>query len=163
MSLAKAIVIGNLGRDPETGYTPSGTMNVKFSIAASRRFRDSQGQDQERTTWFNVTCWGKLAETVDGLAQRGFIGKGRQVYVEGRLESREYQGQDGQTRTSLDLNATEVQLLGNRGDSQSGDYAGGSDQGGYGGSNYGNNYGGNQQRSGSRADDDQSSMDDVPF
>ena len=115
--ISKVILIGNLGRDPETRYTPGGTMNVQFSMAVSRRFRDQSGQQQERTNWFRVTCWGKLAETLDGLTQQGYVGKGKQVYVEGRLESREYQDQQGQTRTSLDVSATEFQLLGSRADS----------------------------------------------
>src|SRR5918997_4052612 len=95
--ISKVILVGNLGRDPETRYTPNGTMNVRFTMAVSRRFRDQGGQDQERTTWFQVTAWGKLAETVDRLSQSGCLGKGKQVYVEGRLESREYQDQQGQT------------------------------------------------------------------
>jgi single-strand DNA-binding protein len=123
--ISKVILVGNLGRDPETRYTPNGTMNVRFTMAVSRRFRDQGGQDQERTTWFQVTAWGKLAETVDRLSQSGYLGKGKQVYVEGRLESREYQDQQGQTRFSLDVNATELQLLGSRGDAEGGQFGGG--------------------------------------
>ena len=123
--ISKVILVGNLGRDPETRYTPNGTMNVRFTMAVSRRFRDQGGQDQERTTWFQVTAWGKLAETVDRLSQSGYLGKGKQVYVEGRLESREYQDQQGQTRFSLDVNATELQLLGSRGDTEGGQFGGG--------------------------------------
>jgi len=161
MSLAKVTIIGNLGRDPETRYTPSGALNVQFSVAASRRWRDSQGQDQENTTWFRVTAWGRLAETLVNLSERGFLAKGRQVYVEGRIEAREYTGSDGQVRTSLDVNANEVQLLGNRADNQGGGYGGqqggGQQQGGnYGGGNYGGNYGGGQ-------DDDADDLNSVPF
>ena len=119
-SLAKVTLIGNLGRDPETRYTPNGTMNVQFTMATNRRFRDQSGQDQERTTWFRVTAWGKLAETLDSLTQQGFLTKGRQVYVEGRIEAREYTDQNGQTRTSLDVNANEFQLLGTRADAEAG-------------------------------------------
>ncbi len=122
--ISKVILVGNLGRDPETRYTPNGTMNVQFTMAVSRRFRDQSGQDQDRTTWFRVTAWGKLAETVDRLSQNGYLGKGKQVYVEGRLESREYQDQQGQTRFSLDVNATELQLLGARGDAEGGQIGG---------------------------------------
>jgi single-strand DNA-binding protein len=124
--ISKVILIGNLGRDPETRYTPNGTMNVQFSLAVSRRYTDSSGQDQERTNWFRVTAWGKLAETLDGLSQRGFVGKGKQVYVEGRLDAREFQDQQGANRTSLDVNATEFQLLGSRSDSEAA--RGGSDE-----------------------------------
>ncbi|MDP9355572.1 MAG: single-stranded DNA-binding protein [Chloroflexota bacterium] len=130
--LSKVILIGNLGRDPETRYTPNGTMNVQFSMAVTRRRNDQSGQPQETTTWFRVTAWGKLAEIMDGLTQRGALVKGKQVYVEGRLESREYQDQAGQTRTSLDVNANEFQLLGSRADSEmaSGSFGGGRGSGG---------------------------------
>ncbi|HEV2072081.1 MAG TPA: single-stranded DNA-binding protein [Thermomicrobiales bacterium] len=158
MSLAKVTIIGNLGRDPETRYTPSGALNVQFSVAASRRWRDSQGQEQENTTWFRVTAWGRLAETLVNLNERGALVKGRQVYVEGRIESREYTGTDGQVRTSLDVNANEVQLLGARQDGQGG-------EGSSGGQQYGGGYGGGQQRQ--RNDfGDQGGSDDlneVPF
>ncbi len=130
--LSKVILIGNLGRDPETRYTPNGTMNVQFSMAVTRRRNDQSGQPQETTTWFRVTAWGKLAEIMDGLTQRGALVKGKQVYVEGRLESREYQDQAGQTRTSLDVNANEFQLLGSRADSEmaAGSFGGGRGSGG---------------------------------
>jgi single-strand DNA-binding protein len=161
MSLAKVTIIGNLGRDPETRYTPSGALNVQFSVAASRRWRDSQGQDQENTTWFRITAWGRLAETMVTLSERGALTKGKQVYVEGRIEAREYTGSDGQVRTSLDVNASEIQLLGSRQDNQSGGYEsgqqGGQQGGGYGGGNYGGNYGGQQGDEGSE------NLNEVPF
>ena len=157
MSLAKVTIIGNLGRDPETRYTPSGALNVQFSVAASRRWRDSQGQEQENTTWFRVTAWGRLAETLVNLNERGALVKGRQVYVEGRIESREYTGSDGQVRTSLDVNANEVQLLGTRQDGQGGE--------GSGGQQYGGGYGGGHQRQRSDYGDEGGSDDlnEVPF
>lgn len=161
MSLAKVTIIGNLGRDPETRYTPSGALNVQFSVAASRRWRDSQGQDQENTTWFRVTAWGRLAETMVTLTERGFLAKGRQVYVEGRIEAREYTGSDGQTRTSLDVNANEIQLLGNRQDSQGGGGYGGGQQGGYGGGQQGGSYGG--QQGGFGGQDEADDLNSVPF
>lgn len=136
-SLAKITIIGNLGRDPETRYTPNGRMNIQFTVATNRRFTDSSGQQQERTAWYRVTAWGNLAETLDKLAQSGALTKGKQVYVEGRLDPREYQDQQGQTRTSLDVNATEFQLLGQRGDSDSG-------FGGEGGFASGGSYGGSR-------------------
>jgi single-strand DNA-binding protein len=122
--IAKITLVGNLGRDPETRYTPNGTMNVTFTMAVSRRFTDQSGQQQERTNWYRVTTWGKLAETTDRLAQNGYLTKGKQVYVDGRLEAREYQDQQGQTRTSLDVTANELQLLGSRADSE-GSFGGG--------------------------------------
>jgi single-strand DNA-binding protein len=123
--VSKVILVGNLGRDPETRYTPNGTMNVQFTMAVSRRWNDQAGQLQERTTWFRITGWGRLAETLDSLTQSGYLVKGKQVYVSGNLEAREYQDQQGQTRTSLDVRADEVQLLGSRdGDAGAGAPAG---------------------------------------
>jgi|1186.fasta_scaffold455216_1 single-strand DNA-binding protein len=113
---AKVTILGNVGRDPETRYTKSGTMNVSFSVATNRRFTDQSGQQQERTTWFRVTAWGKLAETVDKLVQQGFLTKGRQVLVSGRLETSEYTGQDGKDRTTLEVTADDVVLAGGRAD-----------------------------------------------
>lgn len=120
MSLAKITIIGNVGRVPETKYTPNGALNVQFSIAASRKWRGADGQDQENTTWFRVTAWGKLAETLVTLTESGALAKGKQLYVEGRIEQREYTGTDGVIKTSLDVNATEVQLLGTRQDAEPG-------------------------------------------
>ena len=122
---AKAQVIGNLGRDPETRYTKSGTMNVSFSVASSRRYTDSSGTQQERTTWFRVTAWGKLAETLDRLAQDGALTKGQRVFVSGRLEQNEFQNQQGENKSSLEINADDVLLMGGRGE--------GAGQGSYGG------------------------------
>lgn len=169
MSFAKVILIGNLGRDPEVRYTPSGAMNVNFSIATNRRWRDSGGQDQEKTTWFRVTAWGRLAETMVTLNERGALSKGRQVYVEGRIELNEFTGNDGQQRSSLEVTASEFQLLGNRADSQGGFGGGNQDtgatgggQGGYGGGNYGgSNYGNQGGDFGS--DEGQENLNDVPF
>ncbi len=124
MSLSNVTIIGNLGRDPETRYTPNGRMNVRFSIAASRRWNDQNGQQQEKTNWFNVTAWGKQAETLDNLTQRGIVRKGTQLYVTGRLDLREYVGQDGQTRSSMDVSLNEFQLLGSRADSEGDSFGG---------------------------------------
>ena len=123
--IAKITLVGNLGRDPETRYTPNGKMNVTFTMAVSRRFNDQSGQQQERTNWYRVTAWGGLAESLDRMAQNGYLAKGKQVYVDGRLEAREYQDQQGQTRTSLDVTANELQLLGSRADGEGGFGGGG--------------------------------------
>jgi single-strand DNA-binding protein len=147
-STAKVTIVGNLGGDPETRYTPSGKMNVRFSIATNRRFTDQSGQQQERTTWFRVTAWGGLAETMDRLAQSGALSKGKQVFVEGRLDANEYQDQQGQQRTSLDVFANEILLLGTRADSD----------GGYG------NYGASGGRQGAQVQESPSGkMEDVPW
>jgi single-strand DNA-binding protein len=130
-------------------------MNVNFSIAVNRRFRDSSGQDQENTTWFRVTAWGRLAETMVNLNERGFLVKGKQVYIEGRIEQREFTGSDGQQRTSLEVTANELQLLGGRGDSQDGGQYGGGQQSGYGG--------GQRQQGQSLDDEGSQDLNDVPF
>ncbi len=117
--VAKITLIGNLGRDPETRYLPNGSMNVSFSIAVSRTWTDQAGQRQEKTTWFNITAWRRLAETLDGLAQKGYLTKGKQVFISGsRIEARTYQDRSGATQVSLDVEADELQLLGSRGDSE---------------------------------------------
>jgi single-strand DNA-binding protein len=143
MSVSNVTIIGNLGRDPETRYTPNGQMNVQFSMATSRKWTDQSGQQQERTNWFRVTGWGRLAETMDRLAQQGALVKGRQVYVYGRLEAREYQDQNGQTRTSLEVTASELQLVGGRADGDGG-YAG-------------------RQETGESESAELTDMDEVPF
>jgi single-strand DNA-binding protein len=99
---ATITIVGNLGRDPETRYTPNGRMNVSLNVAVSHRFRDQSGQQQERTNWFRVTVWGQQAETLDRMAQQGWLVKGRTVFVSGRFEAREYTANDGTLRTSLD-------------------------------------------------------------
>ena len=103
----KIIVIGHLGRDPEMRYTPNGQSVTSFSVASSRRYTTSSGEQREETTWFNVSAWGKLAELCNQ-----YLTKGRQVYVEGRFSSRSFEGRDGQMRISNDINLTDVQFLG---------------------------------------------------
>lgn len=109
MSFHKIIIIGNLGRDPELRYTPQGTPVCNFTVATNEKWRDSAGETQERTTWFRVAVWGKLAETANQ-----YLTKGRQVYVEGRLSVREYTDRDGVLRTSLEVNASDLRFLGGR-------------------------------------------------
>jgi single-strand DNA-binding protein len=114
MSIAKATILGHLGRDPETRYSSAGKMSVAFSIATNRKWTDGGGNLQENTTWFRVTAWGRLAETLDNLTQQGALAKGREVLVIGDLEQREWTGQDGAVKQSLEVNASDVQLLGAR-------------------------------------------------
>jgi single-strand DNA-binding protein len=152
--VSKVTLIGNLGRDPETRYTPNGIMNVQFTMAVSRRWTDQGGQQQERTTWFRITAWRRLAETLDQLTQSGYLVKGKQVYVQGNIEAREYQDQQGQTRTSLDVTADDVLLLGSRADGE----GGGGGTGGFGGSGgRGGRQGGDSEGPGGN------DIDDVPF
>lgn len=107
-STAIVTLFGNLGRDPESRYTPNGRMNVQFTMAVSRRKPDGS----ENTNWFRVTAWGRLAETLDRLATNGALVKGKQVFVLGTFEARDYQDQEGKPRYSLDVAASEVYLAG---------------------------------------------------
>lgn len=106
----RTVIVGNLGRDPEMRYLASGTPVCTFSVATSRRWTDADGTSQERTVWFRVTAWRKLAETCNQ-----YLAKGRSVLVEGELtEPRPYEGKDGEWRASLDLNALNVKFLGSK-------------------------------------------------
>lgn len=106
-SLSKVILVGNLGSDPEMRYTPSGKAVTSFRMATNRRYTTTAGESKEETDWFRVSVWGKQAEQCNQ-----FLAKGRQVYVEGRLHARNWEGQDGQTRTSLEVTADRVLFLG---------------------------------------------------
>jgi single-strand DNA-binding protein len=100
-----------LGRDQETRYTPQGTAVSNFSLATTERRKDKSGEQQDITTWFRVSLWGKQAENIGQ-----YLLKGRQVYVEGRLRTEEYTDRDGNKRMSLEVSATDVQLLGSKGE-----------------------------------------------
>src|SRR3982751_3714614 len=104
--LCKVIVVGNLGRDPEKRYTQDGKPVTRFSVAATTRRKGREGEWEDHTEWFSVTVFGRQAET---LAER--ITKGTRVYVEGRLESRQYDTQNGGKGFSLDVIANEVLSL----------------------------------------------------
>jgi single-strand DNA-binding protein len=106
----KAILIGNLGRDPELRYTQSGQAVVNFSIATSENWTDKNGEKQERTEWHRIVVWGKTGEN---CAQ--YLSKGRTVYVEGRIQTREWEDREGQKRTTTEINAQTVTFLGSAG------------------------------------------------
>ena len=106
-SLSKVILVGNLGSDPEMRYTPNGKAVTSFRMATNRRYTTPDGESREETDWFRVSVWGKQAEQCNQS-----LSKGRQVYVEGRLHARNWEGQDGQMRTSLDVTADRVLFLG---------------------------------------------------
>jgi single-strand DNA-binding protein len=107
----KVILVGNLGKDPELSYLPSGQSVAKFSLATSRSYKDKSGELKEETEWHNIVAWGKLGEI---CAQ--YLTKGRQAYIEGRIQSRTWEGRDGNKRTSVDIVASDVQMLGGRGE-----------------------------------------------
>ena len=103
----KVMLIGNLGQDPETRAMPSGRLVASFSIATNRRYKDKEGQPQERTEWHRVVAYGRTAEV-----SRDYLQKGRQVFVEGRLQSREWQDKEGHKRTTTEVIIENLQLLG---------------------------------------------------
>jgi len=105
-SLNKVMLIGNVGSDPEMRYTPNGKAVTSFRMATNYRYVGSDGERREETEWFRVSVWGKQAESCNQ-----FLSKGRRVYVEGRLHSRSWEGQDGQMRTSLEVSANRVIFL----------------------------------------------------
>lgn len=104
--LNKIILIGNLGKDPEMRYTPQGHPVTSFSLAVSRSISANEGERKEETEWFNVITWNKLAETCNQ-----YLSKGRRAFVEGRLRTRTWEGQDGQKRTSVEVIANTVLFL----------------------------------------------------
>ncbi len=123
----KVIIIGNLGRDPEIKYTQSNVPVANFSVATSESWKDkTSGEWQEKTEWHRVTAWRHLAERAEK-----YLRKGKQVYVEGRLETRKWQGQDGQDRYTTEIIAVQLQMLGRK--DEDGQYGGGGGGGGGGG------------------------------
>ncbi len=105
-SYCKVILVGNLGGDPELRYTPDGRPVVSFNVAVNRRRRQGEDNWVDETDWFRVTAWGKLAETCNQ-----YLSKGRKVLIEGRLQTRTFQGSDGQTRKFVDVIASQMVLL----------------------------------------------------
>ena len=110
-TLNRMMVIGNLGSDPEMRYTPNGSPVTSFSLATNRRYTNSAGERQEETEWLRVVAWNQLAEVCNQ-----YLAKGRRVYVDGRLRSRTWEGQDGQVRFSNEINAYTVVFLDRQGD-----------------------------------------------
>jgi single-strand DNA-binding protein len=107
----KTIVVGHLGRDPEMRYTPSGVPVTSFSVATTRKWTNANGEPQEKTTWFRVTAWRKLAET---CAQ--YLHKGSSVLVEGDIDASAWTDREGNARASLELTASNVRFVGGRGE-----------------------------------------------
>lgn len=151
-SVNKVLLIGNLGRDAETKFTPSGVSVTRFSVATTRSFKDQQTNEwKEETNWTNVVLWRQ-----ENLAN--YLTKGKQVYVEGRLQTRSYDDKDGKKVYATEVVAEEVILLGGRGDST----------GSEGGQVSSRSAGSNRGRSGTGSpEDDMGGMqitdDDVPF
>ena len=107
----KTVIVGHACRDAEMRYTPSGVPVTDFSVATSRRWTNANGETQEKTTWWKITCWRKLAEIA---AQ--YIKKGKLILVEGDVEASAFTGRDGEARATLELTATNIKFLGGRRD-----------------------------------------------
>ena len=151
MSVNKVILVGNLGKDPELRYTASGAAVVTFSLATTDRFKDKDGN--QKTEWHNIIAWRQLAEICGK-----YLHKGKQVYIEGRIQYRTYDDRDGNKRYITEVVADQMQMLGSRGGDESG--------GGYnrdaqsGGSSQGNQ---NQNQGQSQNQGQQSQVEEPPF
>ena len=158
MSVNKVILVGNLGKDPELRYTPSGTAVATFSLATTERYKDREGQRQEKTEWHNIVAWRQLAEICGK-----FLHKGKQVYIEGKIQTRSYDDRDGNKRYITEIVVDQMQMLGSKDDGQQGG-------GGYGGQqDSGASARGDRQKSGGGAGKDDfeepafNSDDEIPF
>ena len=154
----KVIIVGNLGGDPETRYMPSGSAVTNFTVATNESWKDKQtGEQKERTEWHKVSMFNRLAEIA-----AEYLRKGSQVYIEGKLRTRKWQGQDGQDRYTTEIIADEMQMLGGRGGAGGGESVGGGG-GSFGG---GGQKGGGQQGGGGNAPPQPGPDDfddDIPF
>jgi single-strand DNA-binding protein len=115
-SLNKVLLLGNIGRDPELRYTGSGKAVATFTLATSQRWRDQDGNDQERTEWHRVVAWGRLGEICGE-----YLSKGKQIFIEGRIQSRDWEDKDGNKRTTVEVIANDMIMLGGPSHSQSRD------------------------------------------
>jgi single-strand DNA-binding protein len=118
-SVNKAILVGNVGKDPEVKFLPSGSAVANFSLATSERFKDKSGESQERTEWHNLVVYQRLAEIV-----RDYVKKGSKLYVEGRIQTRSWDDkQSGQKRYMTEIVVSDLVLLSGRGEGESGGYS----------------------------------------
>ena len=112
-SVNKVILIGRLGKDPELKYTPSGAPVAKFTMATDEVFKDRAGEQQRRTEWHTIVAWNKLAEICGE-----YLTKGKQVYIEGSIRSRQWEDQSGNKRTAYEIVAREMKMLGSKADAE---------------------------------------------
>jgi single-strand DNA-binding protein len=163
-SLNKAMLIGNVGQDPEIRTIPNGARVAQFSVATSRRWNDKNGQQQEKTEWHRIVAWERLVEIIER-----YVKKGDRIYVEGEIEYRQYQDKDGVTKYSTEIRAREVVLLGSKGDGGGGggDWDRGGSRPAASAARTGGGGGGGGAKSGSDYDDFQAPPfeedDDLPF
>ncbi len=158
----KVILVGNLGRDPEVRYTKSGQAVASFSLATSEKWTGKDGNKEEKTEWHRIVAWGKLGEICGE-----YLSKGKQVYIEGRLQTREWEDNDGNKKQTTEIVANNMTMLGQAGGGS------GSSSGGY-DSNSNSSSGGSRGQSGSSASQGSPSQsssggsddfedDDIPF
>ena len=114
-SVNRVILIGNLGKDPEVRFTPSGRAVARFPLATSEKWTDAEGKTQERTEWHNIECWGKQAELCGQ-----YLARGRSCYVEGAIRSRSYDDKEGNKRYITEIVAQRIQFLGGGGQNSGG-------------------------------------------
>ncbi len=112
-SVNKAILIGNLGKDPDVRYAPNGDAITNITIATTESYKDKSGEKQEKTEWHKIAFFGKLAEIAGE-----YLKKGSQVYIEGRIQTRKWHDKDGQDRYTTEIVADRMQMLGGRGEAQ---------------------------------------------
>ena len=155
----KAILIGNLGADPELRYTQSGTPVASFRIATTERWKDKDGNQQEQTEWHNIVAWSRLAEICGE-----YLNKGSRVYIEGKLQTRKWQDQKGNDRYTTEIVAREMKMLTPRGEGGGGSYGagGGYDPGPAAADSPGGGYGDNSSSGGSSGEGG-GTGNDVPF
>ena len=130
----KVILLGNLGADPELKSTPSGQSVCSLRIATSEKYKDKDGNQQEKTEWHKVVVWGKLADLVNQ-----FCKKGKQIYLEGKIQTRKWQDKDGKDQYTTEVVAENVKFLGGAGGASNEEGGGNSNRGGYGGRGGGSN------------------------
>ncbi len=164
----KAIIVGNLGRDPEIRYTQDGRAIANFTVATNREWMDKNtNEKQTHTEWHRIVAFGRMAEIIGQ-----YLSKGSQVYIEGRLQTREWEDKEGNRRWTTEIVANEMQMLGGRGSGGEGGGGGGYGQGPQGGGGYGQ---GTPRRQGGQGPDSGDGMppfgggpqgppdDDIPF
>jgi single-strand DNA-binding protein len=160
MSVNKVILVGRLGRDPETRYTGGGQAVANFSVATDETYKDRNGERQKRTEWHKIVVWGKQAE----IAQQ-YLKKGSLIFIEGRIQSREWQDKEGQKRTSFEIVATNFRMLGGRADGAAAGAGAGGMGGGAsrGGDDFDAGGGGHEEPSAPSGGGPEISDEDIPF
>lgn len=153
----KVILVGNLGRDPEVRYTKSGQAVASFSLATSERWTGKDGNKEEKTEWHRIVAWGKLGEICGE-----YLSKGKQIYIEGRLQTREWEDNDGNKKQTTEIVANNMTMLGQAGGGSSGGYDSNSSSGGSRGQSGSSASQGSPSQSSSGGSDDFED-DDIPF